>query len=153
MVTFQRASITYIKLTQIYTYTMNNSAFEIYENWFKVNGLIYNIDNDDDLHFKYKTCNFFILNPKEDAQFLHIILPNIWAINSPEEYADALEVANELNAGRKALKVFLTRTNTFLSIEMFIDKTPDVEDFMERLLDILIEGRQMFVQEMYSRQS
>lgn len=124
----------------------------LYENWLKNNGLIYDFDNDGDLHFKYQMCNFYILNPKTDSQFLHIILPNIWNIESHEERINALEVANKLNMGRKALKAFLTDSNVFLSVEMFIDNTPDIEDFMERLLDILIEGRQIFAQEMHQKQ-
>ena len=128
------------------------NVFEVYEQWFKNNGIIYNIDEDGDLHFKYQTCNFYILNPKEDTMFLHIILPNIWSIDSEEERANAMQVANELNMNRKALKVFITQSNTILTVVMFIDSTPDVEDFMERILDILITGRQLFAQKMHELQ-
>lgn len=125
------------------------SSFKIYEQWLTENGLIHNIDDDGDLHFKYQMCNFFILNPNGDEQFLHIILPNIWTIESEEERATALRVANELNLNRKVLKVVIGESNTTLTVEVFIDKTPDVEDFMERLLDILIEGRRLFFQRMH----
>ena len=128
------------------------NVFEVYEQWFKNNGIIYNIDEDGDQHFKSQTCNFYILNPKEDTMFLHIILPNIWSIDSEEERANAMQVANELNMNRKALKVFITPSNTILTVEMFIDSTPDVEDFMERILDILITGRQLFAQKMHELQ-
>ena len=50
------------------------SSLKLYEQWLTDNGLIHNIDEDGDLHFKYQMCNFFILNPQEDDQFLHIIL-------------------------------------------------------------------------------
>lgn len=129
-----------------------DNVFEIYEQWFKNNGIIYNIDEDGDLHFKYQTCNFYILNPKDDKLFLHIILPNIWSIDDEDERARALQVANDLNKNRKALKVFITQSNTILTVEMFIDSTPDVEDFMERILDILISGRQLFFQKMHEQQ-
>jgi hypothetical protein len=129
-----------------------DNVFEVYEQWFKNVGIIYNIDEDGDLHFKYQTCNFYILNPKNDTNFLHIILPNIWSIDSEEERANALKVANELNMNRKALKVFITESNTILTVEMFIDSTPDVEDFMERILDILISGRTLFAQKMHELQ-
>ncbi len=125
------------------------SSLKLYEQWLTDNGLIHNIDEDGDLHFKYQMCNFFILNPQEDDQFLHIILPNIWSIESEEERMNALKVANELNMGRKVLKVVVGESNTTLTVEMFIDQTPDVEDFMERLLDILIEGRQLFAKRMH----
>ncbi|MBP5386990.1 MAG: hypothetical protein J6Y97_06350, partial [Prevotella sp.] len=84
--------------------------------------------------------------------FLHIILPNLWSIDSEEERENALKVANDLNMNRKALKVFITETNTILTVEMFIDSTPDVEDFMERILDILISGRSLFFQKMHELQ-
>ena len=123
--------------------------FEIYKKWFSENGIIYNIDDDGDLHFKYQMRNFYILDPHDDKQFLQVMLPNIWSIDDEKERADALQVANMLNMKRKALKVFITKTNTVLTVEMFIDNTPDVEDFMERILDILIEGRSLFAQEMH----
>ena len=122
--------------------------FEIYKKWFSENGIIYNIDEDGDLHFKYQMCNFYIVDPHGDKQFLQVMLPNIWSIEDEKERTDALQVANMLNMKRKALKIFITSSNTVLTVEMFIDNTPDVEDFMERVLDILIQGRTMFAQEM-----
>ena len=96
-------------------------------------------------------CNFYIINPHDDKQFLQVMLPNIWSIEDEKERTDALQVANMLNMKRKALKVFITSTNTVLTVEMFIDNTPDVEDFMERVLDLLIQGRTLFAQEMRNR--
>lgn len=124
------------------------SSLNIYEQWLTQNGLIHNIDEDGDLHFKYQMCNFYIINPKQDTQYLQILLPNIWSFDSDEERIMAMQVANELNMNCKVLKVFVTQRDTILSAEMLIDQTPDVEDFMERLLDILIQGRQLFFQEM-----
>ena len=129
-----------------------DDVFEIYKQWFRESGIKHNIDDDGDLHFKYQTCNFYILNPKNDTNFLHVILPNIWPIESEEERDNALKVANKLNMTRKALKVLITPSNTILTVEMFIDNTPDVEDFMERILDILISGRSLFFQKMHELQ-
>lgn len=125
--------------------------FDLYKRWFSENGIIYNIDEDGDLHFRYQMCNFYIINPHDDKQFLQVMLPNIWSIEDEKERTDALQVANMLNMKRKALKVFITSTNTVLTVEMFIDNTPDVEDFMERVLDLLIQGRTLFAQEMRNR--
>jgi len=125
------------------------NVMEIYEQWFKANGIIYHIDKDSDLVFKYQTCSFYIINPKSDKQYLNIVLPSIWSIDSDEERADALKVANDLNMNRKALKVFVGPESVHLTVEMFIDNTPDVEDFMERLLDILVGGRMLFYQKMH----
>ena len=122
--------------------------FEIYKKWLSENGLIYNVDEDEDLHFKYQMCNFYIMNPHNDKLFLQVMLPNIWSIDSEEERTNALIVANKLNMQRKALKVFITQESTILTVEMFIDNTPDVEDFMERILNILIQGREGFAEGM-----
>ncbi len=122
--------------------------FEIYKKWLSENGLIYNVDEDGDLHFKYQMCNFYIMNPHNDKLFLQVMLPNIWSIDSEEERTNALIVANKLNMQRKALKVFITQESTILTVEMFIDNTPDVEDFMERILNILIQGREGFAEGM-----
>ncbi|AEW20162.1 hypothetical protein BFO_1969 [Tannerella forsythia 92A2] len=53
-----------------------------------------------------------------------------------------MEVCNELNREIKCLKAFFfDENNIWLATEMFIDHTPELDDFMERLLGILHAGR------------
>ena len=120
--------------------------------WFKNNDIIYNIDEDGDFYFKYQQHNFYILNQGDDKLFLHVILPNIWSIDNEDERADVLIVANELNTECKVLKAFVTSNDIILSVEMFMDSTPNVEDYMKRILDILISGRELFSQKMHELQ-
>ena len=121
---------------------------DIYKQWLSDNGLKYEIDSDGDIHFKYQTCNMYIINPKKDTQFLQVMLPNFWSIESEQEYLNALKVCNMVSMQRKVVKAFVTEKNTFLMVEMFIDNTPDLEDFMERVLDILIQGRMFCAEKM-----
>ena len=89
---------------------------------------------------------------KSGELFLHVILPNIWSIDNEDERADVLIVANELNTECKVLKAFVTSNDIILSVEMFMDSTPNVEDYMKRILDILISGRELFSQKMHELQ-
>ena len=138
----------HIQLTQ----KIMDDNFGLFKKWFTDNGIIFNIDDDGDLHFKYQMCDFYILDSKDDQQFLEVMLPHIWQIDNEEELFKANSIANKLNRQRKALKVFTTDTNTILTVEMVLDKTPDVDDFMERILDILIQGRLSFAEEMRALQ-
>ena len=57
----------------------------------------------------------------------------------------ALKVANSLNRDIKALKVIINDDDSvWLTVEQFLDETPDVDDFMDRLLGILLQGRMKF---------
>ena len=127
-----------------------DNKYEIFTEWFTNNGIKYDIDEDGDLHFIYQMRNFFILDPKDDENFLEVMLPNIWSISDEEERIRVHSVANKLNRQCKALKVFTTKSNTILTVEMFLDKNPDLDDFMERILGILLRGRQMFADDMRS---
>ena len=58
-----------------------------------------------------------------------------------------LEAINTIARDIKAIKAFLVDDSLCLAIEMFVDSTPDIEDFIERCLDILIAGRQKIAKE------
>lgn len=71
-------------------------------------------------------------------------MPGIY--NTENNRGLVLESMNEINTKKKAVKAVLMEDSVWLNIEMFIDSTPDLEDFFLRLLDILHASRINFYQ-------
>lgn len=72
-------------------------------------------------------------------------MPGIYQIDG--DRMKVLEAINTICRNIKAIKAFLVEDHLWLAIEMFIDSTPDIDDFIERCLDILMAGRQHIAQE------
>ena len=49
-----------------------------------------------------------------------------------------LEVCNMITRDLKVVKAYLVKDRLWLSIEMFIDSTPEIDDFFDRCCQILI---------------
>ena len=86
----------------------------------------------------------FCCKDNED-RFLRIIMPSIYDVDGDRE--KVLEAINTISRDIKAIKAFLVEDSLWLSIEMYIDSTPDIEDFIERCLDIMIAGRNRIAKE------
>lgn len=121
------------------------NASDLVENWLKDQGFRCERDSDGDLFFRYNGANLFCCKDDSDKQFLRIIMPNIYKVDG--DRTTVLEAINTIARGIKAIKAFLVDDSLWLAIEMFVDSTPDIEDFIERCLDILIAGRQRIANE------
>lgn len=111
---------------------------ELVKNWLSSEGYKYEVDEDGDVRFKYQGRNFYCTNDKNDEQFFRIIMPNIYKVDN--DRTTVLEAISTVCRDMKVLKAFLVEDSLWLSIEMFVDSSPEVEDFTERCLDILTEG-------------
>lgn len=121
------------------------NASDLVENWLKSQGFRSERDSDGDLLFRYERVNLFCCKDDSDKQFLRIIMPNIYKVDG--DRTKVLEAINTIARDIKAIKAFLVENSLWLSIEMYIDSTPDIEDFIERCLDILIAGRNRIAKE------
>lgn len=121
------------------------NASDLVENWLRSQGFRSERDNDGDLRFRYEGVNLYCCKDDGDQQFLRIIMPGIYDVNGDRERV--LEAINTISRDIKAIKAFLVRDSLWLSIEMFIDSTPDIDDFIERCLDILVAGRRRIAEE------
>lgn len=121
------------------------NASELVENWLKSQGFRSERDSDGDLFFRYEGVPLFCCKDDSDKQFLRIIMPNIYKVEG--DRTTVLEAINTIAREIKAIKAFLVGDNLWLAIEMFVDSTPDIEDFIERCLDILVASRQKIAQE------
>ena len=115
---------------------------EIYKNWLYENGVKYE-EHDYGLSFKYQGGFFIIAQNENDKQYFNILMPGIYDF---EEHPDTprltvLEALNKVNTRYKVVKAVCDDEGCWISSEILIDSTPDVEDFIERLLNILHQSR------------
>ena len=121
------------------------NASDLVENWLKDQGFRSERDSDGDLRFRYEGVNLFCSQDDNDKQFLRIIMPGIYKVDG--DRTRVLEAISTISRDIKAIKAFLVEDHLWLAIEMFIDSTPDIDDFIERCLDIMIAGRQRIAKE------
>lgn len=101
-------------------------------------GYRYDIDSDGDLHFKIEGVHLYCTNNGNDEKFLRIIMPGIYEVENNRE--KVLEACNKISRDYKVLKAFLVEDRLWLTIEMFVDSSPEVGDFIQILFSILING-------------
>lgn len=125
---------------------------DIYKNWLAENGVKFE-EKDYGLTFKYQGGYFIIGNNSKDLQYFNIVMPGIYdfAEHTDVPRIKVLEALNKVNAQYKVVKAVCDDEDCWLTTEIFIDSTPDVEDYMERLLNILHQSRMEFFQ--YLRES
>lgn len=114
------------------------NASDLVENWLREQGFRCERDSDGDLRFRYEGANLFCCKDDDDPRFLRILMPGIYSADGNR--MKVLEAISNISRDYKAVKAFLLGDNLCLSIEMFIDTTPDIDDFIERCLKILVEG-------------
>lgn len=121
---------------------------DLVKNWLSSEGFKYDIDGDGDIHFKYQTHNYFFTVDDNDKLFFRIIMPNIYTVEGNR--SRVLEAINTVSRDIKVIKAFLVEDHLWLAIEMFIDSTPELEDFFERCLNILEAGREKIAHEIFN---
>lgn len=120
---------------------------DIYKNWLMENGVRFE-EKDYGLTFKYQGGYFIIGNNSKDSQYFNIVMPGIFDFgdNPDVPRIKVLEALNKINADYKVVKAVCDQEDCWLTTEIFIDSTPDVEDYFERLLNILHQSRMEFFQ-------
>ncbi len=127
--------------------------FEICKEWLTNEGINYEIDGDGDILLRYMMAYIYIINPKKDAMFLQVMLPNFWSIKSEQEYLNALNACNNVNMQQKWVRCFATKENVCLIADLLIDEISDLVLFMGRVFNKLLLTRQLFAEEMRKLQT
>lgn len=102
-------------------------------------GFRYEIDEDGDIRFKYEGTNLFFTVDNKDPYFFRLIMPGIYQLEGNKE--KVLEAINTVTRNIKVLKAFLVDDYLWLAVEIFIDSTPELDDFFPRCVEILKTGR------------
>lgn len=119
---------------------------ELVRDWLSSEGYKYELNDDNTgLRFKYQGLMIYFEADQNDEQFFRLLMPNIYTLENDRE--KVLEVCNGISSEIKLIKAFLIEDQLFLSIEVFVDSTPEIGDFFERCCDILIHAYRKAAQE------
>jgi hypothetical protein len=117
---------------------------EIYKEWLRENGYKFSVEPVG-IVFRHQGKTFFLEDNEGDELFLRILMPNIYSTDDPAEREHAHTICNDITREVKCLKAFFVdESRVWLATEILIDHTPELDDFMERLLEILHEGQYRF---------
>lgn len=109
----------------------------------KSQGLMPKIDEGNNIVFRYQMKTYVVLDPEEDEQFLRIAMPGIFEVDDNNR-ADVLQVANNINKMYKIAKCIVLDETVWITTEQLIDSTPNFEDIIPRLLNIIFGAHQDF---------
>lgn len=110
---------------------------DLMQAWLFQEGYWNEIDKDGDVHFKYDGKHMYF-TPDDDPTFFRLSMPGIYKLENNR--VKVLEACNTINRNYKVLKAFLNNDSLWLSIEVFVDSTPEVGDFADRCCKILVNG-------------
>lgn len=120
---------------------------ELVKQYLSSEGFRYDVDEDGDIHFKFEGLNLFFTADTDDQSFFRLIMPNIYELEGNRR--KVLEAINATNRDLKVLKAFLVEDHLWLAVEMFIDSSPDLEDFFSRCMGLLKAGREKIASEIF----
>lgn len=121
-------------------------ATELVLNFLKEQGFCPQIDENNNIVFKYQMRTFVFFNDDEDASFFQLAMPAIYDVTE-ENRGLVLETINKINIGYKVVKVGIVGESVWGSFEVLLDTTPNIEDIMPRALQMLMGAQQKFYSE------
>lgn len=117
---------------------------ELVMNYLKSQGLCPERDGDNDIIFKYQMCTFIYFNNDDrDDLYFSLAMPGIYDVTEENRLA-VLEAMNEVNKQIKVVKLVIPRDDVWANTEILLDTTPVWDDFIPRLLNILMGARREF---------
>lgn len=120
---------------------------ELVKEYLSSEGFRYDVDEDGDIHFKFEGTNLFFTVDENDQSFFRLIMPNIYEVK--DDRLKVLEAISNVNRDMKVLKAFLIQDRLWLSVEIFIDSTPELDDFFPRCIGLLKAGRERIAAEIF----
>ena len=98
---------------------------------------------DGEITFKCEGLTYSYFPDENDDQYFRLMLPAIYDVTEDNRIA-VLEAVNEVNKVYKVAKVMVVRDSVWIATEMLMDTTPVLEDFIPRLLNIMVGARKEF---------
>lgn len=113
-------------------------------NYLKEEGLMPKYNEYGNIAFKYQMRNFLFFNNDDDKQFFQLAMPSIFEVTDDNRMA-VLEAMNEVNDTKKVVKLTIPKSNmVWASAEIMMDSTPELDDLIPRLLNILLGTQEDF---------
>jgi hypothetical protein len=123
-----------------------------YMEYLRGEGYAPSIDNDGDVRFRYEGGTYYIIILEDDAEFIRVLYPNFWEIESNDELARAYKSASYVNRTTKIAKVFVNRNEDDVSIvgESLLAGQDDYKSWFRRILSAIGTARRDFREDMNS---
>ena len=105
-------------------------------------------DSDGDIVFKHEGNTYIVIFDKDDKDFIRLVYPNFWSIESQDERVIAESAAARATGGTKVAKVFLVKDNTWAAVEIFTTDVNSVIPVFIRCIRAIRTAVKTFVAEM-----
>ena len=113
---------------------------DLVKNFLSSEGYRYEVDGDGDIKFKYEGSTLYFTVSSDDESFFRVIMPGVYKVDNNR--GKVLEAVNAVARDLKVVKAFLVDDMLCLSVEMFIDSSPELEDFFSRCMRLLKMARE-----------
>ncbi|MEI7891804.1 MAG: hypothetical protein WCI05_01860 [Myxococcales bacterium] len=104
------------------------------------------IDAGKVLTFKREGLNYLVLLDARDPEFLHLILPRCWPLESDVEFARAFRVVNKVHARIKVARILIDEDDRDISfgVELLVPNLNSLGTILPRVLSIIDSARRKF---------
>ena len=112
-------------------------------NYLKSQGLMPEFDERNNILFKYQMKTFLYFSDDNDVAFFNLTLPRIFDVTD-ENRMEVFEAINEVNETTKVVKLTIAGDSVWCATEIMMDSTPELNDLIPRLINILLNSQQKF---------
>lgn len=119
----------------------------------QADGFNASIDEDGDLAFRYEGRHYALCFDNDDPLFSKLILPNIWELDSQQEFQRALAALDHLNRRLKLVKAFTVRDHIWLSVEMWMTDHGDWQQLLPRAIRAMSHALHLLSEQMRGEQT
>lgn len=102
------------------------------------------IDSDGDIVFRHQQLTYVVVFSRKDPEFVRLVLPNFWTIDSEAELKAAYRAANLANSTCKAAKVYVEHRQTLAAVECFMAAPEQLVPVVLRSADALADAAKTF---------
>jgi hypothetical protein len=126
---------------------------ELYVSFLKTEGFSPTVDKDGDVVFKREGSSYYFNVDASDQEFVQLVLPNIWSIDSKAELQNARAAAALATRSTKVAKCYVRSDdkNVSIAVELFVDKPEDFKKVFRRSLSSIGTAKGKFCDEMKER--
>ncbi len=133
------------------TTTTTHPATEKYIDYLKQEGYVPQLDMQGNIVFKREGLTYVLFTSLDDPNFLRLVCPGIWKIDSDELRARTLAALNLVCANIKVVKAFVVDDQVWVAAETFLETEESYKTELPRLLALVAFGVQTSVNQVRSQ--
>lgn len=108
-------------------------------------------DEDDDVVFKSEGHTYIVWFDRRDTEFVRVVFPNFWSLDSDEETQQAREVIEEVNRSVKVAKLGIIENRVSTTVEVFFGEPETLPRVLLRIIGAMQTATKEFVDAMRQR--